>query len=295
MLDYRLAPALPRIEADSAQIGQVMMNLIVNASDAIGERPGTISVTTGVLDADQAYLAETYLAPDLPAGSYVWVEVADTGSGMDAETQGKIFDPFFTTKFTGRGLGLAAVLGIVRGHRGALQVQSAPGHGTTFRILFPALGAEVTAQPETPAALAKQPVQGTVLVVDDEEAVRVVTTRMLKRLGFAVLTAADGQAGVEAFRAHADEIDCTLLDMTMPRLNGEEVLRAIRHIKPDARVLLSSGYSQQEMRERFGAAGLAGFLQKPYSPADLREAMQEALGAGPCPLTALACQDLGRR
>jgi PAS domain S-box-containing protein len=269
-LDYRLAPTLSQIEADPAQIGQVLMNLLVNAAEAIGEEAGTITVTTGTIEADRAYLDETYLAPDLPTGTYAWIEVSDTGCGMSPVTQRKIFEPFFTTKFTGRGLGLAAVLGIVRGHRGALQVQSAPGRGTTFRVLFPALPAEAAARRS----------RGTVLVVIDEEAVRTVTTRMLERLGFAVLTATDGQTGIETFQAHAAEIDCTLLDMTMARMSVEEIVAALQGIRSDAAVLLISSYSEQEMRQRFGAIGLAGFLQKPYSPAELREALQQALRVG---------------
>jgi len=275
-IDYRLAPDLPAVEADATLIRQLVMNLIANAAEAIGDQNGSILVSSGVRYADAQYLATTHLAPNIPIGYYVYLEVSDTGSGMDAATLPKIFDPFFTTKFTGRGLGLAAVLGIVRSHAGAVKVVSTPGDGTTFTILLPCAAA---AEPLTfvrpaPAAWC---VGSTVLVIDDEELVRVMVVQLLERLGFAVLVAGDGQAGVEVFRTHADVIDCTLLDMTMPQLNGEQTFRALRLIKSDARVILMSGYDEQELSARFAGQGLAGFLHKPFSPTDLRDKLQQAL------------------
>lgn len=280
-IDYRLAPHLPAVDADATLIRQLMMNLITNAAEAIGDQNGSILVSSGVRYADAQYLATTHLAPNIPAGYYVHLEVSDTGSGMNAETLAKIFDPFFTTKFTGRGLGLAAVLGIVRSHGGAVKVVSTPRDGTTFTILLPCASAVAVAvaeplPPARPAPLAWR-VGGTVLVIDDEELVRLMLSQLLERLGFSVLVAGDGQAGVEVFRSHADVIGCTLLDMTMPQLNGEQTFRALRLIKSDARVVLMSGYDEQELSSRFAGQGLAGFLHKPFSPIDLRDKLQQVL------------------
>ncbi len=258
-LRYYLAPDLPTIEADATQIWQIVMNLVVNAAEAIGTQQGIIAITTGVQWADRAYLAEVYLATDLPEGRYVFVEVSDTGHGMDAATRAKIFEPFFTTKFTGRGLGLAAVLGIVRGHRGALKVYSEPGKGTTFKILLPASGAAAEAHAAAQPSDATWQGSGTVLVIDDEPDIRVIAGRMVQRYGFSVLTAEDGRAGIEILQAHADSIVCVLLDMTMPHLDGPETFRLIRQISPKLPVMLMSGYNEQEAISRFAGKGIAAF------------------------------------
>ncbi|MGE0599611.1 MAG: PAS domain S-box protein [Dehalococcoidia bacterium] len=275
-LKYRFGPNLPAIEGDATQIRQVIMNLIINASDAIGDRSGVISISTGMLFADRAYLEGTFMDGDLPEGDYVFLEVADTGVGMDAETQQRIFDPFFTTKFTGRGLGLAAVLGIIRGHRGAVKLYSEPGRGTTFKILFPAGSAAAEREPadtDTPGAgIAGR----TILVVDDDETVRSVTRRIIELAGANVLTAEDGLAGLEVYQANPG-IDLVLVDMTMPRMDGEETFRELRRIDPDVRVVLMSGYSEQDATERFAGKSLAGFIQKPYRPADLVAQIQKSL------------------
>ena len=279
VLEYDFAPDRPMIEADAAQIQQVIMNLIINAGEAIEDRRGVVTVSTGVVVADQAYLADAYLGDDLAPGDYAFLEVSDTGVGMDAETIDKIFEPFFTTKFQGRGLGLAAVLGIVRGHRGALEVSSELGCGTTFRVLLPAVAKPAVARLDGDAKVTEWRGSGTILVVDDEESVRRTTRQMLLRGGFQVLTAEDGERGVEVFRAHADEIVLVLLDMTMPHLDGEGALREIRCIRPDARVILSSGYNEVEVTKRFAGKSLAGFLQKPYRLETLERVVRAALEA----------------
>jgi len=273
----RLAADLPVIEADAAQIQQVVMNLITNASEALGDNVGDIVVSTGVIDADRAYLSETFLDEHLPEGRFVHLEVTDTGCGMDKETRSRIFDPFFTTKFTGRGLGLAAVLGIVRGHHGAIRLYSEPGHGTAFKVLFPSSEQAVSASEQSFEGVEAWRGTGTILIVDDEEGVRLVASKALEKVGFTVIMAEDGRAGVEMFRTHADEIRAMLLDMTMPDMSGEEVFRAIRTIRPEVRVILSSGYNEQETIRQFQGRGLAGFIQKPYQPMKLIEKVREIL------------------
>ncbi|HZQ10699.1 MAG TPA: PAS domain-containing protein, partial [Anaerolineae bacterium] len=275
-LKFNLAPNLPPIEGDVTQIRQVLMNLIVNASDAIGDKQGIISLTTGTVQADHDYLAGSFMAPDLPEGQYAYVQVTDDGSGMDKETQQKIFDPFFTTKFTGRGLGLAAVLGIVRGHNGAIKVYSEPGQGSVFRVLLPVK--DVPHEAEKPLSETLKPKgNGTVLVIDDEEVVRNVTKRMLSRVGYTPLLAEDGPSGIEIYKHNKESIVCVMLDMTMPRMSGEETLARLKEINPDVRVLLMSGYSEQEASNRFNGKGVSGFMQKPYTPQDLQEKLYEIL------------------
>ncbi|MBZ5593920.1 MAG: PAS domain S-box protein [Acidobacteriia bacterium] len=272
----RLAANLPAIEADAVQLQQVVMNLITNASEALGDSAGDVVVCTGVMDADRAYLSEGFLDDNLPEGRYVYLEVTDTGCGMDQETRSRIFDPFFTTKFTGRGLGLAAVLGIVRGHRGTIRLYSEPGLGTAFKVLFPASEQPLPPSERTETDAAWRGA-GTILIVDDEEGVRSVARGALEKAGFTTMVAEDGHAAVELFRTHANDITAVLLDMTMPRMSGEEVFRAIRNLRPDAKVILSSGYNEQETLSLFQSKGLAGFIQKPYRAMTLIEKVREIL------------------
>jgi PAS domain S-box-containing protein len=285
-LKFDLAPDLPPVEGDATQLRQVIMNLITNASDALGSDNGTIMVTTGTVDVDASYLAGNYFHEKLAEGRYAFVEVSDTGCGMDRETQARIFDPFFTTKHTGRGLGLAAAQGIVRSHKGGLRVYSEPDRGTTFKVLFPVAGETGNAKKDVPAGDvpsegSERKGEGLILVADDEEAVRDVARLMLEGAGFSVVTVADGVEAVERYRALGDRVAAVVLDMTMPRMGGEDAFRELRRANPDVRVVLSSGYNEQETVNRFLGKGLAGFIQKPYRTKTLVEKIREALDRNP--------------
>lgn len=277
VLRYHFNENSPSIEGDATQIRQVVMNLITNASDAIGDNSGMITISTGVMEVDRDYLQDVFIDGEIKEGFYTYVEVSDTGCGMDTETKSKIFDPFFTTKFTGRGLGLAAVLGIVRGHFGGLKVCSEPGCGTTFKVLFPCI--RHSQEPVSAKTRVKKNWQGSgsILIVDDEETVRAVGKMTLERAGFNVLIASDGREGVQVFRERAHEIILVLLDMTMPCLSGEEAFREMRRTRPDARIILSSGYNEKDATHRFAGKGLAGFIQKPYRPGELIEMVSSLL------------------
>ncbi len=281
VLRFNLYPELPSLEADSTQIRQVIMNLVINASEAIGNKSGVISINTGLTRVDRAYLGGTLLAPELPEGTYVHLEISDNGCGMTPEMQTKIFEPFFTTKFTGRGLGLAAVLGIVRGHKGAIKIYSEPGKGTTFKLLFPCT---VGNAENTAAANATEKAwrgEGCILVVDDDESIRSTAALMLRRQGFEVALAADGREAVEAFRATPDRFRMVLMDLTMPHLDGEQAFIELRRIRADVRVVLMSGFDRHEAVSRFTGKGLASFLQKPFELQELYRIVQGVLTGTP--------------
>ena len=275
VLKFNMERELPAVDADATQLRQVALNLVTNASEAIGDRSGVINVTTGIMECDADYLVGTYLKEEMEAGIYSYLEVSDTGCGMDEETRAKIFDPFFTTKFAGRGLGLAAVLGIIRGHKGAVKVDSTPGRGSTFRLLFPISTGTAKEKVDTEEHPVYSRISGTILVVDDEESIRALARLVLERSGVKVLTAEDGRKGVEIFRKHQDEISVVLLDMTMPHMGGEEAFDEIRKIRKDVRVILSSGYNEQQVTSNFAGKGLAGFIQKPYRPSELIEKLRQ--------------------
>lgn len=280
-LDLRLESDLPAVEADAGQVQQVVMNLITNASEAIGGEPGTITLATGVVACGEADLARSRLEEKPAPGTFVYLEVADTGCGMDDGVRQRMFEPFFTTKLTGRGLGMAAVQGIVRGHGGALFLDSAPGRGTAIRVLFPVAPGPEEARPPSPSAgegtaSAAPAMRGRVLLVDDEEMVRDASGRMLEFLGLTVVKAGDGEEAVEAMRRRGGEIDVVLLDLTMPRMDGAATLERILEIRPGARVILCSGYDEPEVRERL-AGRLAGFLAKPFDLGEMESALSRVL------------------
>ena len=268
---------LPSVESDPSQIQQVFMNLVLNAAEAVGDRAGVVAVTTGMVTVDAAYARNAMAGWSLQPGPHVFLEVRDTGCGMDAGTKAKIFDPFFTTKFQGRGLGLAAVAGIVRAHKGAIGVATAPGAGTTFRILLPVAAAGVAAS-APPARREDEPHgQGTILVVDDEPMVCDLARRALERRGYHVLVASSGAEAIDLVRSHGDRIRLAILDQAMPGMSGEDTLPEMRKLQPDLNVVVSSGYSETQALRVFRGVRLSGFLQKPYTVQDLNRRVAAAL------------------
>ncbi len=276
LLTLDLRRHLPALSADPSQIQQVVMNLVINAAEAIGEASGSITIATGVERLDPGSMKAMRIGSEAVAGTFLFLEVADTGCGMDSETLDRIFEPFYTTKFTGRGLGLSALMGIVRGHGGALAVHSKPGRGSTFRVYFPAQSLAPLAPASLPADPAPQGA-GLVLIVDDDETVRAVARQALETGGYEVIEARDGRFAVDQVRAHGSAIAMVLLDMTMPHMGGQEAFRAMRQVLPDLRVVLSSGYSETEALGRFEGDGLKGFIQKPYAPRDLLAQVRSVL------------------
>ncbi len=263
------------LEVDVAQFQQIVMNLVINAAEAIGAKAGLVTVRTGE-ETIHEIPNDAFVDPNaFVPGRYAYVEVQDNGIGMSDETRAKIFDPFFTTKFSGRGLGLAAVLGAVRGHRGLIRLESSLGEGSTFRALLPASDQPAEKSRSLPPVSFQG--SGVILIVDDEAVVRSAARRILQRMGFATLEATNGREGVEVFAAHADDISAVILDMTMPEMSGDEALRQMRAIDPDAVVLVSSGYNDVEAN--FHDAPPNGFLLKPYTPAELSERLRKAIRA----------------
>jgi PAS domain S-box-containing protein len=277
---YELAAELPSVRADVPQLRQVIMNLITNASDALADRIGTIDLRTGIEQVG-AFVKDLYGPGALVPGTYAFLEVSDDGVGMSEETHARLFEPFFTTKFTGRGLGLSAVQGIVRGHGGGIVLRTALGAGTTVRVLLPCTDQAATAvAARAPAPAAAWTERGLVLLVDDDAGVRGVNEMLLRTIGFDVVAVATGRDAIREFDRCADEVRAVVLDVTMPDLNGDQVLKALRARRPDIPVLLCSGYSEEDMYERFSQDDMASFLQKPYTFDVFRAHLKALLGAG---------------
>jgi PAS domain S-box-containing protein len=279
---FELTADTPPVDGDPAQLTQVVMNLITNAADALAGREGRVAIRTGTTLLDREAIDRLLLGDSLPSGSYVYVEVEDDGPGMSEEVRARIFDPFYTTKFAGRGLGLAAVLGIVRRHRGAIHIETAPGSGTRFRVLFPASTRAHTA-PAASDDLCDWTAEGEVLVVDDDEAVRELAGEVLRRVSLRPLCAADAREGLDLLERHASGIRAVLLDRTMPGAGGEEMLATLRRLCPHVPVFLMSGYSRERATDPALEETIAGFIKKPFLPKDLLRALRAALEATPTP------------
>jgi PAS domain S-box-containing protein len=264
-LELYLAERLSAVQGDATQFRQVVMNLVINGGEALGDGPGTVTVKTGEMSADPEWIRDAQIVPETWEGNYVFLEVSDTGCGMSPDTLARIFEPFFTTKFTGRGLGLAAVLGIVRSHRGALKVKSEVGSGSTFIMALPVVASASDVDRVVVIQKKAALLEGTVLVVDDEDSVRRTVTRVLQVLGCKVLAAEDGTVAVEIVRTFDKPIDLVLLDLTMPILDGVQTLRELRRIRPDLPVILMSGFAEAHALAKFGEHRLSGFLQKPFT------------------------------
>ncbi|RLE18478.1 MAG: hypothetical protein DRJ65_21360 [Acidobacteria bacterium] len=262
-----------KVSVDIGHMRQVLLNLVTNASEAIRERSGLIRITTGERVFDQDELDRLYIPNDLQPGPMVFLEVSDTGCGIEPETLGRIFDPFYTAKFTGRGLGLSAVLGIVRGHGGGIDVRSEARRGSTFTIILPRAEEPVAGVP----GISPRSADRLALVIDDDETVRDVSRAYLEQAGFTVLTAENGRRGLEVFREQAAAIDCIILDYAMPEMGGGETLVEIRKIRSDVPVILSSGYDEDEVVANMGDDAASTFIQKPYGAAALVERLR-ALG-----------------
>jgi PAS domain S-box-containing protein len=276
-LGYNLADGLPVIMANPQNMQQVVMNLILNASDALGDGKGMINISTGMLNAGRQYL-DTLHPAGLPEGEYVYVEVSDTGCGMSQETRRRIFDPFFTTKFMGRGLGLSAVFGIAIGHGGGVGLQTEEGCGATFRVLLPVPVMPVEAAPVGSGRPEKiRDGKGTILVVDDEEDSRMMAKKVLETVGYKVLTAADGAEGIEVYKKNRDSVAAVIMDLVMPHVRGDEAAREMRNIREDINILLLSGYHEIEMKELMEGLGRTVVLEKPYKITRLLEKVQGML------------------
>ena len=280
-LDLDLSEDLPTVDADCAQIQQIVMNLVINAGEAITGRDGLITIRTRQMLLNREALQNDWPAAELPEGIYICLEVSDNGCGMDENTKARIFDPFFTTKFTGRGLGLAAVSGIVRGHRGSLRVESTPGAGSLFSIIFPASAeaGDRAQELSAPAHIPHGP--GRILVVDDENLVRQVAKSLLERVGYAVTACKGGAEAVDILKTDPGGVDLILLDLSMPGMSGLEALQHLRAIRPDIRVVMSSGYNESECRRMLHTQPVSGFLQKPYTLAMLEKTIEAAINSRP--------------
>lgn len=263
-LQLQLDPHLPVIYGDLPHVRQMLRSLVNNATEAIGDHAGTLTITTGVRHLTTADIAAIHYTPDVKEGNYLFLQVEDTGSGIQPTLQARIFEPFFSTKFTGRGLGLAAVLGVVRGHNGGIQVQSTLGSGSSFTIFLPIDKPPSLLLPtQPPLSKVETGAHETILVVDDEEYVRMVLRRIIERLGLRVILANDGREGVEL--AADPEVMGVLLDLTMPRMGGQAAYQEIHRMRPDLPVIMMSGYDASEVAERFGDHGPIYFLQKPFT------------------------------
>ena len=270
IVKYDLDENLPLINADPTHIQQLIINLVSNAAEAIGEKSGVITIITKHMYCDSKYWQTTYFGEHCKEGDYVYLEIIDNGTGISKDIRERIFEPFFTTKFTGRGLGLSAVAGIVQAYHGSIKIYTELGKGTSFKIFFPAINAKTSHRNTTSYTHYTQEQQKSetnkkqILVVDDEKLVRDTVKNMLEIGGYQVLLATNGEEAIDTYTRNQDKIDLVILDMSMPVMDGEETFRELRRINPEVKVILTSGYNEKDVLERFIGKGLTGFIQKPF-------------------------------
>ena len=282
-LNLKLENDLPAMEGDPVQVQQVIMNLIVNASESLDGKDGKISISTGLMDCSPEILAKSKLDKRPKAGRFVFFEVKDTGCGMDEETEKRLFEPFFTTKVKGRGLGMSAVLGIMRSHGGAIFLDSVKGKGSSFKMLFPISGKAIGESAENPACSnssqnATIETHGCILVVDDEAMIRELCVAIMAKIGLKTITASNGTEAIELYKSHGREISCVLLDVSMPGMDGPTVFKKLKEIDPSVKIALSSGYSHDDIANRFQDIEFEGFIQKPFQIDQLRNTLRTLLG-----------------
>lgn len=283
-LTHTLTHDLPNISGDPVQIQQIIINLLANASDALDNQAGSIHIETGQKHYSKMELSKA-IVDRVEPGHYLYVQVSDTGCGMTEEVQSRLFEPFFTTKFTGRGLGMAAVLGIVRRYKGTIFIQSQPGSGTTIRVLIPistlvqtATGLRAHSEEWVDTAhLFQNQAERTIMVVDDDEAIRTTFSLVLEQEGFNVIPAQHGQQALDIFAARSDDFDCIILDLIMPEMDGEQTLYKMRHLRADIPIILTSGYSETEIQSRFLDESPTAFIQKPFQVTSLLKTIQKVL------------------
>jgi two-component system, cell cycle sensor histidine kinase and response regulator CckA len=276
-IEYEFGEGLPPIEGDASQMRQVVMNLLINASEAMGARGGLLRVKTALREVGADGLNGGLAVGRVSPGRYVCLEVIDDGHGMDDQTMQRIFDPFFTTKKPGRGLGLAAVLGIVRGHQGAIQVESQPGKGTTIRVLFPPAEESEAGRIAGGNAGEEWHGEGTLLLVDGEDSIREAAGRMLEKAGYTVLAANSGESALEVFADFGAEISAVILDLSMPGMDGFELLRGLRKIRPDVKLIAWTGFESQDARVRLAQEGASAFIERPSHIRELAQSLRRAL------------------
>jgi PAS domain S-box-containing protein len=274
VINTRLPSDIPWITGDASQLRQVAMNLIINASEAIGEEQGVINVSLACTEIKAGQSAKDHNGQIIPAGQYLCLEVADSGCGMSDEIRQRIFEPFYTTKFTGRGLGMSALLGIIRAHKGALQLESRPGQGTTFKVYLPVkIGAagEELSQQET---LSDWKGSGTILLVEDEPQIRMFARELMQGLGFSVIEAANGKEALELYQQNSADITLVVADMGMPVMDGYEMFRELKKLDPKLPIIISSGFGESDIGSKIPGEAIAGMINKPYNLEHLREVLK---------------------
>jgi CheY-like chemotaxis protein len=274
-----LSADIPTFNGDVSQLRQVVMNLIINAAEAIDDAQGEILVSLAKKEISSGHPERDHLGQAIPPGWYACLEVTDTGCGMDDTTRRRIFEPFYTTKFTGRGLGMSAVLGIISTHKGALQFSSQPGHGTTFKMYLPLQirGTVVDDNPGPSVPAVPWRGSGTILLVEDEEQIRNIARMMLNIFGFTVLEAANGKEALELYLQHAADITLILTDIGMPVLDGYALFRELKTLDPKLPIIITSGFGEGDVTSRLAGEDIAGIINKPYNPDQLRNILKSVL------------------